>query len=564
MKYGLRCLVAVQALAWAQQPVINPNGVVNAASYTTGIGDLSRNPAPQTGGGPALMEGSLASIFGVNLATGTLAAQTPLPRQLLGTSVSVNGIAAPLLFVSPNQINFQVPSGTDTTSGASSAAGVVVSTAAGQSAPYPLGMADSPGIFTRDSSGCGRGAVLNVAADGGVSVNSPANSAAPGAFVSIYGTGNGFVNNAPPDGAAAPADPLATSPGGAGPLFDFAAGGDEGRSFWVGRAPGLVGVDQFNFLLPATVRQGCAVPLQILNDNLSPPVTISIAKGGGACSDPPAQGYGQILWEKRTTFGENFSTTSAETLTVSLQSSPGREAPAPINYTEGGVIPGSYTYFGPACVIPGYKSLDAGSISAQGPGIAPVATRRSPLTGGTVVNIQPEGGFTLAAQTQSSQAAGMTVYQADLPEGTIKAGSFTVSASGGADVGAFQSTVQIGAPIQVVTALASRVLHNSDPPLQIQWTGGDANSWVTVRLVGHFGGHDYSPSAWAARASDGQIAIQGATNGPGFGILGPAELVIEVTPDPSQVSLITAPNLSLGGRAQWKYSYYFEGVLVEQ
>ena len=139
-----------------------------------------------------------------------------------------------------------------------------------------------------------------------------------------------------------------------------------------------------------------------------------------------------------------------------------------------------------------------------------------------------------------------------------------MSASGGADVGAFQSTVQIGAPIQVVTALASRVLHNSDPPLQIQWTGGDANSWVTVRLVGHFGGHDYSPSAWAARASDGQIAIQGATNGPGFGILGPAELVIEVTPDPSQVSLITAPNLSLGGRAQWKYSYYFEGVLVEQ
>ncbi len=110
----------ILCLAWtttalAQQPVINPGGVVNAASYAAGFSSLSRTGYPQTGGEPALAAGSLASIFGSDLAASTLVAQTPLPIRLGGTSVSVNGIAAPLLFVSPAQIDFQVPSSSDTT-----------------------------------------------------------------------------------------------------------------------------------------------------------------------------------------------------------------------------------------------------------------------------------------------------------------------------------------------------------------------------------------------------------------------------------------------------------------
>src|SRR5258708_4002174 len=322
MKRALVCMFTWSASAWAQQPVISPGGVVNAASYTAGISPLTTSGFPQTGGGPALSAGSLASIFGSNLAATTSSAQPPLPIQLGGTSVSVNGIAAPLLFVSPNQIDFQVPSPGDMVPGVSSAAGIVVATAAGQSAPYQLaaGSTAAPGIFTVNSTGCGLGAVLNVAADGGVSLNSPTNSAAPGTFISIYGTGNGSVLNSPPDGTPAPASPLAVSLGGASPLFDFSEGGNEGPTFWIGRAPALVGVDQFNFLVPATARQGCAVPLQIENGNISAPVTISIASGGGPCSDPPAQSYGEITWEKTTTMGTGTPTTTTETVTVSIQS----------------------------------------------------------------------------------------------------------------------------------------------------------------------------------------------------------------------------------------------------
>ena len=70
----------------------------------------------------------------------------------------VDGIAAPLLYVSPGQLNVQLPEGTR----------MVVTTAAGSSDPVPLDFWENFGIFTLDGSGCGRGAVLNVAGDGSV------------------------------------------------------------------------------------------------------------------------------------------------------------------------------------------------------------------------------------------------------------------------------------------------------------------------------------------------------------------------------------------------------------
>ena len=53
--------------------------------------------------------GSLVSLFGVNLAPAALAASAPWPRVLGGSSVFINGVAAPLAYVSPAQINAQIP-----------------------------------------------------------------------------------------------------------------------------------------------------------------------------------------------------------------------------------------------------------------------------------------------------------------------------------------------------------------------------------------------------------------------------------------------------------------------
>lgn len=66
---------------------------VSAASYAT-------NVAPD----------SLVSLFGSGLSTGTLSATSlPLPKSLGGTTVTVNGVAADLLYVSPTQINYLFP-----------------------------------------------------------------------------------------------------------------------------------------------------------------------------------------------------------------------------------------------------------------------------------------------------------------------------------------------------------------------------------------------------------------------------------------------------------------------
>src|SRR5277367_1480693 len=89
-------LAAVSPKALAQTPAFTPAGVVSAASYAQPISP-----------------GSIAAIFGSNLATAPLSALgSQLSTTLGGVSVTVNGVKAPLFFVSPGQINFQVPSST--------------------------------------------------------------------------------------------------------------------------------------------------------------------------------------------------------------------------------------------------------------------------------------------------------------------------------------------------------------------------------------------------------------------------------------------------------------------
>ena len=77
-------------------PSILTGGIVNIATYAQ----------------ESLAVGDIAAIFGSQFAsTGTFASSTtvPLPTSLSGTQVLVNGVPAPLFFVSPGQINFQVP-----------------------------------------------------------------------------------------------------------------------------------------------------------------------------------------------------------------------------------------------------------------------------------------------------------------------------------------------------------------------------------------------------------------------------------------------------------------------
>jgi uncharacterized protein (TIGR03437 family) len=202
-------------------PAVTPGGVGNAFSSL-----------------PSIAPGGLISIFGTNLAAGDARATiTPLPTTLNGTSVRINGTAAPLLFVSATQINVQAPLGTPL-----GTAVVVVRNGALENAPVKVGVkAAAPGILAQG----GGSHALAVNYPGG-SLNAPENPVHPGEYVVVYLTGQGMVDRPVADGAESPANPLSL------PLAAVRAtlGGKTAEVAFAGLAPGLVGVLQVNLLIP--------------------------------------------------------------------------------------------------------------------------------------------------------------------------------------------------------------------------------------------------------------------------------------------------------------------------
>jgi uncharacterized protein (TIGR03437 family) len=85
-------VIPLDAPAAADRPQVNRDGVVNIASFV-----------------PGLAPGSLASIFGRNLAEAATVDSTPLPTVLGGVCVTLGARPLPLLMTSPQQINAQIP-----------------------------------------------------------------------------------------------------------------------------------------------------------------------------------------------------------------------------------------------------------------------------------------------------------------------------------------------------------------------------------------------------------------------------------------------------------------------
>ena len=319
-------------------------------------------------------------MFGTNLAAKQQSATPPYPTTLGGTTVTINGTAAPLLFVSPGQINFQMPSAIGNSEWFNiTSATTVVTTAAGSSTPVTFGLGSLPGLFTADRSGCGQAAALNIRSDGSVSVNTASNSAAPGDYVALYGTGFGFSATQPPDGAAAAgAATLQTMPG---------LTVDENLTAsiaYAGLAPTLAGVDQINFQVPAVTRNGCAVPVLASAGLGGPAVTIAVQGGGGKCTDQPIQSYGQISLNKMTNLGSvGVSTTTLEYFSAIFPSGPLFRPPAadpvvfapdyatPLNATAARIVESAFPLNIRQCAIPGYSHLSAGAIQIQPPTGAP-------------------------------------------------------------------------------------------------------------------------------------------------------------------------------------------------
>ena len=226
---------------WMMQPIAN-TVAVNSASYGDGV---------------PVAPGSLASLFGnfANAATAT-AQSLPLPVMLGNVEVLVGGKAAPLLYVSPTQINFQV-SGKLETPGQALTEVKVNGTTVGRTQVTTL--PGAPGVF--------------VTTDLNYRPNSAATPARRGQPIIIFATGHGELSDAIEDGQPAPATPLITK---AKPKVTI--GGIEAEILFSGLTPGLAGLWQINAVIPANAPIGASVPLVVTQGLTSNTLPIAVSE----------------------------------------------------------------------------------------------------------------------------------------------------------------------------------------------------------------------------------------------------------------------------------------------
>jgi uncharacterized protein (TIGR03437 family) len=261
----------VAAVGRASITVFNADpgtGTSNAMVFKIGPAPVSSSNAAVSAafptGGSSLGQRSIASLYGTGLSAVTAVADAlpPLPATLGGTTLTLGGNFVPLFFVSPGQINFQVPFLNVT--GPTQFPLVIQQGLFSTTITVTLAQY-APAIFTANAQGTGQASAL---INGTASVAAPA-GAFPGSrpvkkgeFLQLYCTGLGDVRTRPGLGAPSPGNPpttTLTNPAitlGNEPL-------DPALVVFSGLAPGFVGLYQVNFQIPPTAASGDAVPVRL-------------------------------------------------------------------------------------------------------------------------------------------------------------------------------------------------------------------------------------------------------------------------------------------------------------
>jgi uncharacterized protein (TIGR03437 family) len=218
-------------------PATASETVVSAASFKSGT------VAP--GDYLAILGANLGQVGGVRASAGA-----NLPTTLGSTSVTFNGVSAPLYFASDRLVTVQAP--TNLTPG--STARIQVVSSGGSSTVVPLKVVPAkPGVFTYQVPGIGQAKALNqdgsVNGDGTITGST---SAPQGSIIQVYASGLGTVDPPIPPGAPAPSSPLSrvTLP------VSATIGGLPAAVTYAGTAPGLVGTYQVNIMVPSLAPSG--------------------------------------------------------------------------------------------------------------------------------------------------------------------------------------------------------------------------------------------------------------------------------------------------------------------
>lgn len=240
--------------------------------------------ASSFGGSPIATAGSFIEIYGTNLAGSTRAWETRdfvgnrAPTTLDGVIVTVNGQAGYVYFVSPNQVNVQVPALVPANRdvpvallyrGQTSEPSQVTlrPLAAGILAPPSFKVNEKQYVAALHSA-------TNVLVGNGTIPNVPTGPARPGETLVFFGAGFGPVTpvSFPIAGQVAPSSTSVSAP------VQFHIGDQQAQIQYAGHAPGFVGLYQFNVTVPSSLPAGdAAVRVTVAGETL--PQTLFLPVG---------------------------------------------------------------------------------------------------------------------------------------------------------------------------------------------------------------------------------------------------------------------------------------------
>ncbi|MFN0110024.1 MAG: Ig-like domain-containing protein [Blastocatellia bacterium] len=260
---------------------------------------------------------SIVAAFGTQLASSVIIAgdadpNTPgvqLPTDLGGTSVEVNGRKAGLFFVSPSQVNYLIPSATE-----SGTANVVIKFGQTTSNGQVMIARVAPAIFTANSNGRGvpAASILRVKSDGSQRyetlsqysqqaqkhITKPIDMPAGDLVVlvlSVSGIRNATDLN---------------SDGNVNENIKVLIGGTEITPLFAGRQPDFVGLDQVNVIIPSSLVGRGIVNVSVSGTGFASSniVDIEIAGVGGA-QPPVVSGFGStaLAGQQLIINGQGFS-----------------------------------------------------------------------------------------------------------------------------------------------------------------------------------------------------------------------------------------------------------------
>ena len=239
-------------LPWNFDAALTPpviTAVVNGADFT-----------------PPVASGGLISVFGSGLGPMALVDMS-MPLALGDSCLTVNGIVIPVVYISPTQINAQLPAQV------AGSAIIVLHTAGGVSDALNISILPvAPAIFLSGTAGPVTGIALIFRATNHdiVTVSNPVH---PDDRLTIYLTGMGLTSPEAPSGTPAPADPPASVV--VAPVVTL--GGVPLFVGFAGLTPGWVGVDQIDVVVPFKgIPTGFDIPLTITQGGFSTSVLVRV------------------------------------------------------------------------------------------------------------------------------------------------------------------------------------------------------------------------------------------------------------------------------------------------